>query len=164
MKRCCRVLAILLALSFVLIGCNQPEVADQTVVCGELTLTLPGNYVNLGEEAYATDVDFLYGRGDEAVLGIKQDRLALETYFPEIDAFTFAEMFVEKAELDVTVEQTEDLVFFVYTANAGGTQVTYLSGVFMTEQNFWVLQFYCPSEDFSARNAAFMGYLASVRA
>ena len=153
--------AVLIALS-VLAGCQKP-VKDQTVVCQDLTLTLPGNYVNQINEPFAEDLDLLYSHGTEAVLAFKQERAALETVFPELNAESFAEMFIQKAGLEIAVELHDDLVTFTYTAEADGTGVTYLTGVYMTEKNFWVVQFYCPSADFSGRQADFLRYLSKIR-
>lgn len=164
MKRACRVLAAFLVLAALLAGCNKPEVPDQTVTCQDLTLTLPGDYVNLSGEDYAADVEFLYGHGDEAVLGIKQSRSVFMESFPEMSALDFAQLFVDKAGLALEITEQDGFATFLYTANAAGTEVTYLSGVYMTEENFWVVQFYCPSEAFSGRQADFMRFLGSVEA
>lgn len=161
MKRLFCLFAAVLMLSSVLAGCKDP-VQEQTVACQELTLILPSDYVNQINEPFAEDLDFLCGHGTEAVLAFKQERAPLEEVFPELNAETFAQMFLQKAGLDVEVKADENLVTFTYAAEADGTGVTYLSGVYMTEQNFWIVQFYCPTENFSSRQADFLRYLAAI--
>ena len=139
--------------------------ADKTVsvVCEDLTLTLPESYVNLSNKDYADEFDFLYGVGSEAVLGFRYSRSLLEQKFPDISAKKYAQMFVDQANLSCPVTETDGLVSFVYTATTAEGEITYLSAAFMTENNLWIVQFYCPASDYAQKSADFMQYLRCVQ-
>lgn len=162
MKRFFRILAAVLLAVTVLTGCTG-LLEDKTITCNELSVTLPGIYVDLSEQDYAADFDFLYGFNDEAVLGFKQDRASLEASMPGITAKDYAELFVDAAELNSTVTEQEGLITFTYTAIADNVEFTYLCGAFMSDTNFWIVQFYCPTEDYTDKEADFLGYLKTVQ-
>ncbi|MBR4109466.1 MAG: hypothetical protein IKK41_04030 [Oscillospiraceae bacterium] len=162
MPRSLRVLCAVLALCLLLGGCDALQ-KKQTVTCGELVLTLPASYVDLSDQDYAAGFSFVYGFENEAVLAISESRAALEAYYPDINAEKYAMLFVETNGLDSQVGKLGELVTFTYTANAEETELSYLCGVFMSGENFWCVQFYCPTEAFGNNQAEFMDYLQKIQ-
>ena len=126
-------------------------------------MTLPGLYVNLSDQEYAAEFDFVYGYKDVAVLGFQQDRASLESSFTDLTARKYAELFVEAAELTSTVTEQDGLVLFDYSATANDVDVTYLCSVYMSDTSFWVIQFYCPTADFAENKSDFLSYLKTVQ-
>ncbi len=161
MKRLAGLFAAVLLLTALFTGCNSSE-TEKTFTCGELSITLPADYKDLSDQKYAEEYDFLYGASSKAVLGFTQERAPLEEKVPDITAKTYAQMFMEAVQLPGTVTEQDGLVTFTYTANADGTEVTYLCSAFMSETNFWIVQFYCPSKDYGKNEADFLGYLRTV--
>ena len=161
MKRFAGVLAVLLFAAALLTGCGGP-MQDKTVCCNEFSITLPGTYTDYSDKAFASSFDFVYGVGNEAILGFKQDRASLQENYPDIDAKDYATLFVEAAELSCTVTEQDGLVLFTYNASVGETAFTYLSCCFMSDTNFWIVQFYCPTSDFPENEADFLRYLHTV--
>ena len=162
MKRFWGLLTVLLLTAALFTGCNGTE-KETTFTCGELSITLPAEYKDLSQQDYAADFDFLYGLPNEAVLGFKQARASLETSRPNLTAKEYAQLFIDAAELSCAVEELDGLVFFTYSAMAGDTEVTYLCSAFKSEINFWIIQFYCPSNTYSQHEADFIRYLRSVK-
>ncbi len=160
MKGFSRILAVMLLAVTVLTGCtSRPK--DKRVTCNDLSITLPGHYTNLSDQEFAADFDFIYGSRNEAVLGFKQDRSSLAN--PDISAKDYAEMFIDAAELNSTVTEQDGLYVFTYTAIANDVEFTYFCGTFMSDTYFWVIQFYCPSQDYADKQADFLNYLKTVQ-
>ena len=162
MPKSVRVLCAVLALCLLFCGCDALQ-KKQTVACGELVLTLPARYVDLSDQDYAAGFSLVYGIENEAVLAISESRAALEAYYPDINAEKYAMLFVETNSLDSEVGKLGELVTFTYTANADETQLSYLCGVYMSGENFWCVQFYCPTEEFGDHQAEFMGCLQKIQ-
>ena len=162
MTKFVKCLSAVLALCLLFCGCSVRQ-NEQTVACGELTLTLPASYIDLSDQDYAKGFPLVYGFENEAVLALNEGRATLEAYYPDINAEKYAMLFVETNGIDSQVGKLGELVTFTYTANAGGTDLTYLCGVFMSEENFWCVQFYCPSADFENSQAKFMSYLQKIQ-
>lgn len=162
MTKFVKLLSFLLALCLILCSCNAPQM-EQTVTCGELVLTLPASYLDLSDQAYAKTFPLVYGFENEAVLALSESRLPLEEYYPDINAEKYAMLFVETNGITSEVGKLGELVTFTYTANAEETELTYLCGVFMSKENFWCVQFYCPTAEFADNQAKFMGYLQKIQ-
>ena len=162
MTKSVKILCAILSLCLLLCGCDAITQV-QTVSCEELTLSLPATYQNLGDKEYAAGFPLLYGFEDEAVLAINESREALAPYYPEIDAEAYAMLFVESNDLSCQVGKLGELVTFTYSKTAENTDLTYLCGVFMSDANFWCVQFYCPTEAFPDNEAKFMSYLQKIQ-
>ena len=162
MTKFVRLLCAALTLSLLLCGCSA-IVQEQSVTCEELVLTLPASYIDLSDNDYAKGFPLLYGFEDEAVLAIKESRSPLDEYYPDINAEKYAFLFVETNALDSQVGKLGELVTFTYTADADETSLTYLCGVYETEENFWCVQFYCPTADFEEAQPKFMSYLQKIQ-
>ena len=160
MKRLLGFIALALVVGL-LCGCSN-LIESQTITEGELSITLPGTFLDLSEQAPVAGIEFLYGFGETAVLAIKEDKAMLLELVPGMDAMQYAQLFVESNALTGTVEEVDGIPSFTYTAASGGTQITYLCGVFESSTHFWVVQAYCDSQDFADNQQALWSYLASV--
>lgn len=161
------VILLVLALALGLFaGCSDvldEVVPPQTVNIDDLTMTLPGYFIDWSDEDWAEGIPFVYGFNSSAVLGIKEDVATLEATIPGLTAKDYADLFVESNELTSTVSDEDGLVTFTYTANSESTNITYLCGVFKGSTNFWVVQCYCATEDYSEFEADFIETLKSVQ-
>lgn len=162
MTKVVKVLCAVLALCLLFCGCEAMK-KEQAVTCGELSLLLPASYVDLSDQDYAAGFSFVYGFENEAVLAIKESRAALEAYYPHINGEKYAQLFVETNNLVSQVGKAGNLVTFTYTATADNTDLTYLCGVFMSSENFWCVQFYCPTENFADNRQKFMDCLQRIQ-
>ncbi len=161
MTRFVRILSAVLVLSLLFCGCAV-ERKEKTVAVHELVLTLPANYVDLSDQDYAAGFSFVYGFEDEAVLGIYESRDSLETYYPDITAEKYAQLFIEVNGYDSQISRQNNLCTFTHSATVDSTDLTYLCGIFMSGTSFWCVQFYCPTESFPENESRFMGYLQAI--
>ena len=158
-------LLLVLALSL-LVGCNNTLdkiVPPQSVTCEDITLTLPGYFIDFGDEDWAEGFPFVYGFNETAVLGVKDSVDTMDAAFPNLDAKGYAEMFIEFNELDSTIQEVDGVVTFSYTAESDGMNFTYLCGAYKGETNFWVVQCYCETKNLADYQTDFMDILKSVK-
>lgn len=157
--RSLKVLAVLLVLCL-LAGCGvQP---DQTVTCGELTITLPASFADWSEDPASAGLSFSYADKTVGVCGVFESKEYLQSYFPGLDAQGYGELFVESNGLASSVEVTDGIPTFTYTAD-GTPAIRYLCGVFESGENFWVVQAYCAAEDFEEYKDEMWDYITSVK-
>ena len=158
------VLILALAVS-ALCGCSALEevISDQTITRDVLTITFPGYYLNLSDEDYAEGMEFLYGFNNTAVMGIKEDRATLEAILPGLTAQDYADLFIESNNLATTAAEKDGFITFRYTANASGTEFTYICAVFMAETDIWTVQAYTPTAVLEKNEADMWKILTSVK-
>ena len=70
------ILCLCLALCL-LAGCAKYPLGI-TVTCKDLQVTVPGDFVNLSEDSYAQDADFLYGWNTLVFMGLAEDKSKLQ--------------------------------------------------------------------------------------
>lgn len=158
--RSLKVLVVLLLAVCLLAGCGtQP---DQTVTCGELSITLPGSFQDWSQDPASAGLSFSYADETKGVCGVFESKEYLQAYIPGLDAQRYAELFVESNSLASSVEMTDGIPTFSYTAE-GDPAIRYLCGVFESGENFWVVQAYCASEDFEESKEEMWRYITSVQ-
>ena len=153
---------LLVLLTVLLCGCNG-ALPDQTVVCGDLAITLPGHFMDLSDEEFAREFEMVYGFQDEAVFVLKEPAAELTPYYPEIDTEEYAHLAVESYGLDSTVEIVDSIPTFTYSAQAQDMGFTYMVGVFQSETDFWMVQCYCNTEDYAEKQSQMWDCIKSVR-
>lgn len=141
-------------------GCTPK---DQTVICGKLTVTLPGTYQDKGNEPYADGLDLLYSNETVAVMVTSEDASVLTAYFPDMGAMEYAQLFLQSNGLPGNVKSLDSIPIFTYTRDSGSTSLTYLCGVFASAQRFWVVQLYCDTQLYPKQQAQMQQILSSVR-
>lgn len=161
MKRLASVLLALALLAGSLCGCTE-VLPEQTIVCEELTITLPGDFVDLSDQTYARDTEMVYGSGGIAVSVVKEPAAELAVYFPEIDAAQYAQLVIKAYDLAGEAQIIDGIPSFTYTAEADDMDITYLVGVFASDTHFWMVQAYCPAEEFEGLQPQMWSYIASV--
>ncbi len=72
-----RLLALLAVVCLIFCGC---AVKDQTIVAEELTMTIPGDYVDCSAEDYAAGYTLVYGSQEAAVMALKEPIALFEEY------------------------------------------------------------------------------------
>ena len=155
-----KVFVALLLVATLLCGCAALQ-QEQTVTCGELSITLPNSFEDWSDDPSADGLSFSYANTRVGVCGVFESKEYLQAYIPDLDAKQYAELFVETNGLTSTIEVVDGIPSFTYTAE-GSPTFQYLCGVFESGENFWVVQTYCILEDFEEYQGDMWNYIASV--
>ena len=136
MKR--RIFVCLLVV-FLLAGCSDP--VGRAVQHKDLTLILPADFLDLSEEA--DGADFLYGRHSLVFKGLAESKASLE----KMTLREYTDQVITANKKKVTPQTSGAGYIFTYEADVNGEVYTYTVATYDGQENFWILQFYCPKED-----------------
>ena len=160
-----RLICALLFLAFtgaLLCGCGEEILPDKTISCDEFSIRLPGYFLDMSDQDFAKDLELVYGSADGAVSVSKESIVSLQEYLPTADAKEYAELIVALNGSTASVETVDGIPSFSYTADAEGTEFTYVVGVFVSDTHYWMVQAYCPTEKYAEKQDALWGYITSV--
>ena len=135
MKR--RIFACLLVV-LMLAGCSDP--VGKAVTHKDLTLILPADFIELTGDDNA---DFLYGRHSLVFQGLAESKESLETM--TLQAYT--DRVISANKKTATPKASGDGYIFTYEAQVDGAIYSYTVATYEGQENFWILQFFCPKED-----------------
>lgn len=142
-------------------GCTG-KTAQQTVSCQELTISLPGSFLDLQDTVSSDALAFVYGYESIVVMATYEDATTLDAYLPDLDAQQYAQLFVQSNQLPGEVTVTDGIPTFTYTVNSDDAALTYLCGVFQSDVRFWLVQVYCPADRFADSRQQMWEILSSV--
>ncbi len=132
----------LLLVVCLLAGCVDGYPEGIKISCKDLTLTIPGDFIDLSGEDIG-DGEFLYGRNTLIFTGLAEDKSTLQEM--TLDEYTGFVISGNKRTCTPTV--FGDGYLFSYEAAVDGAPYTYTIATGEGTSNFWILEFYCPSED-----------------
>ena len=138
MKR--RLCACLLVLVCLLGGCTDP--VGKAVTHKDLTLILPGDFLDLSAESAGEGSDFLYGRYTLVFKGLAESKSVLKKMTLE----EYTAYVISCNKLTCTPNRSGDGYLFTYEATIGDTVYSYTTATYEAAENFWILQFYCPKD------------------
>lgn len=138
MKR--RLCACLLVLVCLLGGCTDP--VGRAVTHKDLTLILPGDFLDLSGESAAEGADFLYGRYTLVFKGLAESKSHLQDM--TLEAYTA--YVISGNQLTCSPTAFGAGYIFTYEASVGDTVYSYTIATYEAQENFWILQFYCPKD------------------
>ena len=157
MKRRAVAVLCLLALLCLLGGCSDP--VGTPIVCDDLIVTVPGDFIDLSEGSYAKNADLFYGRKTLIVMGLAEKKAILKKMTLE----EYTAYVISCNKLDCTPEASGDGYIFRYEAPVEDTAYTYITATFEGQNNFWIFQFYCPSANFSENEPEINIILEGIR-
>ena len=157
MKRPIRALIFLLVLVCLLTGCTDP--VGKVLQYDDLSLTLPADFMDLSGESYAKDADFLYGWRTLVFMGLAEKKADLK----EMTLDEYTGYVISGNKLTCTPTVTGSGYVFSYEAAVDNTQYTYTTATVEGKDNFWILQFYCPSADLAANQPEIDIILQSIQ-
>ena len=133
----CLVLAVCLLAVLLLTGCSDPVGYAQTHK--DLTLILPADFIELtGDD----DADFLYGRHSLVFKGLAESKESLE----EMTLQAYTDRVISANKKTATPKASGAGYVFTYEAQVDGGVYSYTVATFEGQENFWILQFYCPKD------------------
>ena len=99
--------------------------------------------MDLSPEGIDEDTDFLYGRNTLVVKGMAEKKETLKKMTLE----EYTSLVIQSNELSCSPEKSGGGYLFTYEAPVADTLYTYTTATFEGADSFWILQFYCPSEN-----------------
>ena len=150
-----RLLVLMLTAALLLTGCA----VTRSYTAQDLTLTLPKAFADLSQEAYGEDAAFLYGAGGCFLLGVREDKQALLSHYPDLTLQDFGTLVIAAHQLDCKLTVKDGFYCFTYTAEG----ITYLSVVLEGSSSFWTVQGYCASDKFAENKDALWLYLTTAK-
>ena len=156
-----RLAPILLAVLCLLAGCTVPELYPEgmNIACKDLQFTVPGDFADFSGEDYAKDADFMFGRKTLVFMGLAEPKNTLQ----ETTLVAYTERVIKGNGISCTPEQNGDGYLFTYEKPVGDTVYTYTVATFEGSSNFWILQFYCPSENLQENQPEIQIILEGIR-
>ena len=157
MKKPIRVLALALVL-LMLAGCAG---GTKTFTCRELTMTVPSSMKDVSGQSGFAGYTFTLDSDKLAIFGLQERYDEL----PVLEEYTlpgYAELVIRGNGLDcaAALREGEDYLYFAYTYLNEGIEYKYLTGLYQTEEGFWMVQVCAPVSRYD--EAACFEYMDSV--
>ena len=152
-----KLVSLFLILFLLLAGCaqNAPTI---THTFDDLSIEIPENFINLSDDDFAADLDFVFGLDPIAVNGLREEKAIFEAYGLEVDLQRYAQLIISSNNIRTELEEQDGILTFSYTS--GG--FTYVVTLWETDAAFWTVQAYCPTENYSKVKNDIWEILSSV--
>ena len=138
MKR--RIFVCLLVV-FLLAGCSDP--VGYGVTHKDLTLILPADFLDLSDSmSLAGEPDFAYGRYSLVFQGLAESKESLE----EMTLLEYTQKVITANKRKTTPQASGAGFIFTYEADVDNTVYSYTVATYEGQENFWILQFFCPKD------------------
>ena len=138
MKR--RIFVCLLVV-LLLAGCADP--VGYAVTHKDLTFVLPADFLDLsGSMSLAGGPDFVYGRYSLVFQGMAESKESLE----EMTLLEYTNQVITANKRKTTPQASGAGYIFTYEADVDDTKYSYTVATYEGQENFWILQFFCPKD------------------
>ena len=140
----CLLLALCLLAVCLLAGCAATKAPEaMQVSCQDIVFTVPGDFLNLSDEDYAKDTEFMYGRGTLVFTGMAERKDSLI----DMDLQQYTGYVISTNGVQATAEKSGNGYRFSYEKQVGDDLYAYVVQTFEGPSSFWIFQFYCPKEN-----------------
>ena len=155
-----KLVILLLALAFLctaFAGCSIGK-SSATYTHDDLSIVLPADFMDLSAEDFAAELDFVYGLDPIAVNGLRETKSTFTAYALDIDLERYGQLLISSNNVNAKLEQRDDILYFTYASD----NFTYVVTLWETEEAFWMVQAYCPTEEYNSIKADIWDILESV--
>lgn len=159
MKRFALAFVSIMVVLCLLGGCADGYPEGQTLTFADMQITLPGDFIDLSQEEYSADADFLYGWKTLIVKGLAEKKADLQ----EMSLEEYTWLVIAGNDLQCTPERFGNGYRFTYTSMVGDAEYTYVTAAIEGDTNFWLFQFYCPSANIEENRTEIDIVLSSIR-
>ena len=144
MKR--RIFLCLLTVLCLLTGCasNDNFPAGENITCKDIAFTVPGDFLDLSEESYAGDADFMFGKDTLIFTGLAEHK---DTFLEKMTLEQYTGYVISGNKLDCAAETYGSGYRFSYEKQSGDKVLSYVVATYEGPSCFWIFQFYCPKGD-----------------
>lgn len=159
MKRIALLLAaVLLTLSFASCGLA----GEKTFEADGMSITVKGMFTEQNE--LNEDQNLVLISPDAGVLAVKETftDIAAANLDPEMSAKEYAAVVMKGNGQTGEPTEADGLTYFTYTNTSDDTEFTYMAFAYRASDAFWLVQAYCPTEDFEKQQPDFITWAKSV--
>ena len=152
-----KALLLLLILCLCLSGCGA-KVATTPHSFQDLTIQIPVDYIDLSEEEFAQDLSFVFGKDPIALNGHREEKALFAAYGLELDLQRYGDLLMKSNNVTSQLSEKDGILHFSYASG----DFTYVVTLWETEEAFWTVQAYCPTQDYSKVQKDIWNILSSV--
>ena len=152
-----KLILLLLVCSLCLAACGAEETTAPHAY-EDLTIRIPTDYMELSDEEFAQGLSFVFGKDPIAVNGMQEEKATFEAYGLEIDLQRYGDLLMKSNNVRGSLEQKDSIWTFSYESSG----FTYVVTLWETEEAFWTVQAYCPTENYNKASKEMWKILSSV--
>ena len=162
-----KIIAVLLLVCVLLVGCDVSKILEnlpeKEYSCGDISITLPGNFIDYSGKDEAKDKEFLFASSEIGITGIRENKKELYEMFGRMDTEGYAELISEINELDATAAQKDGFWHYTYEEENDGDKYTYLNVFHETSTDYWNIQVHCKSDLYTKNAETMWKYATTIK-
>lgn len=159
MKKIAFLMAVLM-LTLALTSCGL--MGEKSYTVNGMTLTVKGMFSEQNDLAEGFDLILISPKAGVMVLRETFDVMEDAGYKTDISVKEYAEICMENNQLSGAPVEEDGLTYFTYTAEADGTEFTYMGFCFRGAEAYWLVQMYSATSDFDSMKPEFITWAKSV--
>jgi len=152
-----KLILLLLVCSLCLAACSAKETTALHAY-EDLTIRIPADYIDLSDEEFAEGLDFVFGLDPIAINGLREEKATFAAYGLEVDLERYGKLLIAANNVSSQLTQTDGIWNFSYASG----HMTYVVTLWETEDAYWTVQGYCPTENYSKVKKDIWNILSSV--
>ena len=152
-----KALLLLLILCMCMSGCGA-DIATAPHSFQDLTIQIPVDYIDLSDEEFAQDLSFVFGKDPIALNGHREEKALFAAYGLELDLQRYGDLLMKSNNVTSQLSEKDGILHFSYTSG----DFTYVVTLWETDEAFWTVQAYCPTQDYSKVQKDIWNILSSV--
>ena len=150
--------ALMLTLSLASCGLMGPK----TFTVDDLSITVEGFFTEQNGLNEAYDLILISPEAGVMVLKETFTEIAEADLDSNMSVKEYAKIVMNGNSLEGTPVEEDGMTYFTYTAEADGTEFTYMGFCFRGTDAYWLVQIYCPTEDYETKKPEMMKWAKSV--
>ena len=139
-----KLILLLLIFSLCLTACGG-KAANITHTFTDLTIQIPEDYINLTGEEFAEGLEFVFGLDPIAINGMREEKATFAAYGLDIDLEFYGSLLLKSNNISGKMEEKDGIPTYTYSSG----DMTYVVTLWETEEAYWVVQAYCPTENYA---------------
>ena len=152
-----KLILLLLVCVLCLTACG-PEPAAPSYAFDDLSIQIPEDYINLSDKEFASGLDFVFGLDPVAINGMREEKATFQAYGLEVDLERYGKLLIAANNVSSQLIQTDGIWNFSYASG----DMTYVVTLWETEDAYWTVQGYCPTESYHKVKKDIWNILSSV--
>ena len=159
MKRIAILMAVLM-LTLSLASCGL--MGEKTFTKDGISITVKGFFTEQNE--LNEEYDLILISPDAGIMILKEtfDEFASVALDTNMSVKEYAKIVMTGNTLEGDPIEEDGMTYFVYTEDVDGTEFTYMGFCYRGTDAYWLVQIYCPTEDYETKKPEMMEWAKSV--